>query len=195
MAFWDRFLTKGEELSTTIPLNLDIGMASYPDSNFESFAKEGYSKNEIVHACIRELATSAATPEYQVVAPSTEGGIIEIDRGILYDLMANPNPYSDWYSFIERLVTFLMVAGNAYVLKERSKGDQVTALYLLRPDRVTIVAGDYGAESFVYTVGGKDYGIEARNMCHLALPNPAGDVYGLSPLQVLARNVNLDLKD
>ena len=193
MAFWDRFLTKGEELSTTIPLNLDIGMASYPDSNFESFAKEGYSKNEIVHACIRELATSAATPKYQVVAPSTEGVIIEIEQGILYDLMTTPNPYSDWYSFIERLVTFLMVAGNAYVLKERSKGDQVTALYLLRPDRVTIVAGDYGAESFVYTVGGKDYGIESRNMCHLALPNPAGDVYGLSPLQVLARNVNLDL--
>jgi len=55
------------------------------------------------------------------------------------------------------------------------------------------VAGDYGAESFVYTVGGKDYGVESRNMCHLALPNPAGDVYGLSPLQVLARNVNLDL--
>ena len=50
LAFWDRFITKAEELSTTVPLNLDIGMASYPDSNFESFAKEGYSKNEIVHA-------------------------------------------------------------------------------------------------------------------------------------------------
>ena len=38
MAFWDRFLTKAEELSTTVPLNLDIGSAKYPDSNFESFA-------------------------------------------------------------------------------------------------------------------------------------------------------------
>jgi HK97 family phage portal protein len=193
LAFWDRFRTKAEELSTTVPLNLDIGMANYPDSNFESFAKEGYSKNEIVHACIRELATSAATPRYQVVAPSTEGGIIQIDRGLLYDLLTNPNPYSDWYSFIERLVTFLMVSGNGYVLKERAKSDQVSALYLLRPDRVTIVAGDYGAESFIYTVGGKDYSVEARNMCHIALPNPAGDIYGLSPLQVLSRNVNLDL--
>ena len=193
MAFWDRFLTKAEELSTTIPLNMDIGMAQYPDSNFESFAKEGYSKNEIVHACIRELATSAATPRYHIVAPSTDGGSIEIDRGLLYDLVNKPNPYSDWYSFIERLVTFLMVAGNGYVLKERAKSDQVSALYLLRPDRVSIVAGDYGAESYIYTVGGKDYSVEARNMCHIALPNPAGDIYGLSPLQVLARNVNLDL--
>ena len=194
MPFWDRFRTKAEqELSTTVPLNLDIGMASYPDSNFENFAKEGYSKNEIVPACIRELASSAASPRYFVSAPSTDGGSVEIDRGILYDLTSSPNPYNDWYSFIERLVTFLMVAGNAYVLKERAKSGQISSLYLLRPDRVTIVAGDYGAQSYIYDVGGKEYSIEAKDMCHLALPNPAGDIYGLSPLQVLSRNVNLDL--
>ena len=193
MAFWDNLLRKQQELSTTVPLNMDAGQASYPDANYANFANEGYSKNEIVHACIRELSVSAATPRYHVTAPSTDGGSIEVGRGLLYDLVTKPNPYNDWYSFIERLTTFLMVAGNAYVIKERSRGDSVTALYLLRPDRVTIVAGDYGAESYVYTVGGKEYGIEARDMCHLALPNPAGDLYGLSPLQVAARTVNLDL--
>lgn len=195
MAFWSGLFSKQEnqELSTTVPLNLDVGMASYPDVNYANFANEGYSKNEIVHACIRELATSAASPRYYVTAPSTDGGSVEIDRGLLFDLISAPNPYNDWYSFIERLTTFLMVAGNAYVIKERSKTNQVTALYLLRPDRVTIVPGDYGAESYLYDVGGTKYEIETANMCHLALPNPAGDVYGLSPLQVLARNVNLDL--
>ena len=193
MAFWDNLLRKQQELSTTVPLNMDVGMASYPDVNYENFANEGYSKNEIVHACIRELATSAAAPRYYVSAPTSDGGATAIERGLLYDLVTKPNPYHDWYAFIEKLVTFLMVAGNAYVIKERSRGDSVTALYLLRPDRVTIVAGDYGAESYVYTVGNKEYGIEARDMCHLALPNPAGDLYGLSPLQVAARTVNLDL--
>ena len=193
MAFWDGLFRKQQELSTTVPLNLDVGMASYPDVNYQNFASEGYSKNEIVHACIRELATSAASPRYYVQAPSVDGGSVEIERGLLYDLTTKPNPYSDWYSFIEKLVTFLMLAGNAYVIKERGKSDQVSAMYLLRPDRVTIVAGDYGAESYVYTVGGIVYGVEARDMCHLALPNPAGDIYGLSPLQVAARTVNLDL--
>ena len=192
MAFWDRFVGK-QELSTTVPLNLDLGQASYPDVNYDNFASEGYNKNEIVHACIRELAVSAATPRYYVTAPSTDGGSIEIERGLLYDLIAKPNPYSDWYSFTERLVTFLMVAGNAYVLKERSRGNQVTAMYLLRPDRVSIIAGDYGADGYVYEVGGKEYKIEADDMCHLSLPNPAGDIYGLSPLQVASRTVNLDL--
>jgi HK97 family phage portal protein len=194
LAFWDRFLTKAEqELSTTVPLNPDIGTATYPDSNFENFAKQGYNKNEIVHACIRELAVSAATPRYFVAAPSTDGGTVEVDSGLLYDLTSNPNPYNDWYSFIERLVTFLMVAGNAYVLKERAKSGQVSGMYLLRPDRVVIVPGDYGAASFIYDVGGRKYTIDPKDMCHLALPNPAGDIYGLSPLEVLARNVNLDL--
>ena len=193
MAIWDWLRSKQEQtLSTTVPLNLGTGAAEYPDANFENFATEGYAKNEIVHACIRELATSAAAPRYHVIAPSTEGGSIEIDRGLLYDLIAAPNPYHDWQSFIERLVTYMMVAGNAYVVKERANSTQVSALYLLRPDRVTIVAGNYGAESYVYTVGGAEYRIDAKDMCHLALPNPGGDIYGLSPLQVLARTVNLD---
>lgn len=194
MAIWDWLRSKQEQtLSTTVPLNLGTGTAEYPDANFENFATEGYAKNEIVHACIRELATSAAAPRYHVIAPSTEGGSIEIERGLLYDLIAAPNPYHDWQSFIERLVTYMMVAGNAYVVKERANSTQVSALYLLRPDRITIVAGNYGAESYVYTVGGAEYRIEPRDMCHLALPNPGGDIYGLSPLQVLARTVNLDL--
>jgi HK97 family phage portal protein len=193
LPFWDGLFRKQQELSTTVPLNLDVGQASYPDVNYASFASEGYSKNEIVHACIRELATSAASPRYYVQAPSTEGGSVEIESGLLYDLTTKPNPYSDWYSFVERLVTFLMVAGNAYAIKERGRNDQVSAMYLLRPDRVTIVAGDYGAESYIYTVGGTEYGVEGRDMCHLALPNPAGDIYGLSPLQVASRTVNLDL--
>ena len=194
MAFWDTLFRKQQpELSTTVPLNMGVGVASYPDANYENFASEGYGKNEIVHACIRELATSAATPRYYVSAPSTDGGTVEVDRGLLYDLTTKPNPYSDWYSFIERLVTFLMVAGNAYAIKERARNDQVSAIYLLRPDRVTIVPGDYGAQGYIYTVGSTEYSVDVRDMCHLALPHPSGDLYGLSPLKVLSRMVNLDL--
>ena len=193
MGFWDTWFTKQNELSTTVPLNMGAGIASYPDANYANFASEGYAKNEIVHACIRELSISAATPKYHITAPSRDGGIVEVGSGLLYDLITTPNPHTDWYSFIERLVTFLMVAGNAYAVKERGRNDQVNALYLLRPDRVAIVPGDYGARGYIYTVGGVEYSIDVRDMCHLALPNPGGDIYGLSPLQVLSRTVNLDL--
>jgi len=194
LPFWDSWFTKQtNELSTTVPLNMGVGTASYPDANYGNFASEGYGKSEIVHACIRELAISAATPKYHITAPSTDGGTVAVENGVLYDLVASPNPHSDWYSFIERLITFLMVAGNAYAIKERGRNDQVSAIYLLRPDRVAIVPGDYGARGYVYTVSGVEYSIDVRDMCHLALPNPSGDIYGLSPLQVLSRTVNLDL--
>ena len=199
MSFLDRFFPAalkqypGEEVGGTVPLNYDVGQATYPDASYANFASEGYGKNEIVHACIRELAVAAASPRYLIEAPSTDGGTVEVTSGLLYDLVTRPNSTDDWYSFIEQLVTYLMVAGNAYVYKERSRGNRVTALYLLRPDRVRIIGASYGAAGFVYDVGGKDYQIPVSDMCHLSLPNPAGDLYGLSPLQVLSRMVNLDL--
>ena len=60
LGFWDNWFTKQAELSTTVPLNMGAGIASYPDANYSNFASEGYAKNEIVHACIRELSISAA---------------------------------------------------------------------------------------------------------------------------------------
>jgi HK97 family phage portal protein len=180
------------DIGATVPLNYDIGNASYPDVSFANLASEGYVKSEIVHACIRELAVGAASAHYQVIAPSTEGGTVSVERGPLYDLMRRPNPAMSWYQFIEQFVTFLQVAGNVYTYKERDRGNRVTALQLLRPDRMRIVPGAYGAESYIYEVDGKDYRLPKDDVCHLALPNPGGDLYGLSPLQTLARTVNLD---
>ena len=136
MAFWDLLRKAPGDVAVSVPLNYDVGQASYPDASFESFASEGYGKSEIVHACIRELAVSAASPRYYVQAPAVDGGAVEVTTGALYDITSKPNPTSDWYAFIENLVTFLMVAGNAYTLKERTRSGKVSALYHLRPDRV-----------------------------------------------------------
>ena len=80
MPFWD-FLRKQEDVAVAVPLNYDVGQATYPDASFASFASEGYGKSEIVHACIRELAVSAASPRYYVQAPATGGGAVEITSG------------------------------------------------------------------------------------------------------------------
>ena len=200
MGLLDRFFTGSTkqlpsepEVAGTVPLSYSPGMASYPDSNFANFASEGYGKNEVVYSCIRELATGAATPHYFVQAPATDGGMVEVTNGLLYDLISRPNYDEDWYTFLEKLVTSLEVAGNAYVYKERSRGNQVTALYLLRPDWVKIIAGKYGADGYVWEMDGKEYPVAREDICHLRFPNPSGSLYGLSPLQVLARTVNLDI--
>ena len=85
------------------------------------------------------------------------------------------------------------MAGNVYVLKERNRTNKITALWLLRPDRVTIQSSDMGVNKYVYTIDGKEYHIPPADVAHMSFPNPGGDVYGMSPLSVMAKTVNLDL--
>ena len=182
-----------QDINATVPLTYSLDQALYPETNYLNFAKEGYGKNEIVHACIRELATSAASPEYMIEVPSSEGGMIEMTSGDLFQILQQPTPTQDWFQWIELLTTYLMVSGNVYVLKERHKTNKIGSLYLLRPDRITINGGSKGPESYTYEIGGTEYHIPKEDVCHLKLPNPSDDLYGLSPLKVLARAVNLDL--
>lgn len=125
--------------------------------------------------------------------PTSEGGFSELKSGDLYELMQHPTSNQDWATWLEELVTYLMVSGNVYILKERAKTRKITSLPLLRPDRMTINGGTHGAVSYTYEIGENEYTIPAEDVCHLGLPNPSGDLYGLAPLQVLARAVNLDL--
>ena len=182
-----------QEIGATVPLTYGLEQALYSDTTYLNFAKEGYGKNEIVHACIRELATSAANPRYMIEVPSVDGGMIELEKGDLPELLKNPTPSQDFYEWIELLITYLMVSGNVYVLKQRLKTTKIKSLFLLRPDRITINAGSEGPTSYTYEIGSSEYKIPADEIAHLSLPNPSEDLYGLSPLHVLARSVNLDL--
>jgi len=194
MAIWNLF-TKAtdDEIAASIPLVNDISQVQYPLDNYENFASQGYGKNEIVYACIRELSDGAASPRYYVGMDGPDGGIEEISDSPLAAIIKQPNQNEDFYQFIEKIVTFLQVAGNVYVLKERDRTNQVVKLWLLRPDRVSIVPQDRGQNTYVYEIDGKEYELAKEDISHLALPNPSGDVYGLSPLHILARTVNLDL--
>ena len=196
MAFWNNFfsVTKAPEtdIGTTIPLNTDIGNAANPDVSFANLAREGYAKSEIVNACIQKIAVGAAAARYFVEAPVVDGGTVEIDRGPLAELLERPNQNSDWFSFVEQFVTYLHTSGNVYTYKVRGRGRQIVELLLLRPDRIKIIPGPYGAEGYLYDVDGVERRIEVEDMCHMSLPNPSGDLYGLSPLQTLAKAVNLD---
>ena len=128
MSIWGRLTGKQEagDIAMTVPLVQDLSAAQYPTENYSNFATQGYGKNEIVNACIKELGTAAASPRY-FVQKTNASGMEEEDSSDtpLGRLFANPNPQSDMYSWVEQLVTFLYVAGNGYVLKERDRTNRV----------------------------------------------------------------------
>ena len=187
MGFLDRFIPArkaeaNEVIVSTVINATDNGFTS-PDASYGNFAREGYAGNELVFACIREIATSTAEAKLCLYDANHE----KIDNAPLAQLIAEPAEGMTQYEFLENLITHLQIAGNAYVLKERARVG-VVSLMLLRPDRMEVIPGG----GYSYEVGGKKYMIPAEDIGHLKFPNPNNDFYGLSPLQVLAKQINLD---
>ena len=187
MGFLDRFIparkAEANEAVVSAVINATDNGFTSPDASYGNFAQQGYAGNELVFACIREIATSTAEANLCLYDANHD----KIDNSPLANLIAKPANGQTQYEFLENLITHLQIAGNAYVLKERARVG-VVSLMLLRPDRMSVIPGG----GYSYEVGGKKYMIPAEDVGHLKFPNPNNDFYGLSPLQVLAKQINLD---
>ena len=178
--------------SMSLPLapQWDYGQAT---GSYAGFAAEGFNGNTIVNSAIREIATSASLPAYRLMAEDADGDDVEITDSEAALLLSDPNEGQAQADFVELLTVYLMVTGNTYVLRERNGSGHIVALRLLRPDRIEVKIDRAGMVSaYKYTIDGATYWLGADDVVHLKLPNPYDDVYGLSPLQVASRHVNLD---
>jgi len=169
-------------VSSVLNATTQTGTA-FPDASYSNFAREGYAGNELVFACIREIATSSSEAFLRYY--DRDGEVLETSP--VSNLIDRPAPGLTQYEFLENLITHLHIAGNAYVLKERARVG-IVSLLLLRPDRSEALPG----RGYQYYINGARYIIPAEDIGHLKFPNPNNDYYGLSPLQVLAKQVNLD---
>jgi HK97 family phage portal protein len=164
--------------------------------DFAHLGTDGYRASSILYSCIREISTSAAEPTLRVYSgedPQTHEPTSRPNDPLLA-LLTNPNPAQSSYEFLETLVTHLHVTGNAYAHKVRSRQSRVVELQLLRPDRVRIVPGAKGIiAGYQIIVGGRILDtLKAEDVIQFKFPDVSDDYYGLSPLAVAARTVDLD---
>ena len=171
-------------------------------NDIRSYAADGYSKNSLMYACIKEKATSFAALRPQVVR--RDGSVAA--RHPMTALLENPCDELDGQEFAELMMTQFEVAGNVYVRKVRVSsnterraeffGSAVQELELIRPDYVTIQPGNRSEQDvFVVTVEGRVVDrIPRRDMIHIKEPNLINDFYGLSKIALLVREGAIDLK-
>jgi HK97 family phage portal protein len=165
------------------------GRARWTPRDYAALAREGYSKNAIVHRAVRLIAESIGGLTFVLYE-----GAAERDAHPLLDLMARPNPRQDGASLLETIAAHLLLAGNAYVEAVGVAGEgaaQVRELYALRPDRMKVVPGPDGwPQAYEYTVAGQtvrfDQSAAQPPILHLTFFNPVDDYYGLSPLEAAA---------
>ena len=160
--------------------------------DYAAFSREGFMQNPVVYRCVRMIAEAAASIPIDLYA-----GDQELTDHPLLDLMRDPNPTQSRPDLLESWFSFLLVSGNAY-MEAVALGGTLRELYVLRPDRISIVPGADGwAASYDYTVAGHKVSYTddsvpgVRPILHQALFHPANDYYGLSPIEAAATAIDI----
>lgn len=171
---------------------LHYGQPATTPAKFDSLSKEGFNRNVWAYRCIMRIATSASN--IPILLYQKKGKkLVEIENHPLLDLMSKPNVYESGSDFIEKAIAFLLLSGNSYIeMNGPTKNGAPTELWCWRPDRTTIVPGGDYIKSFRYNVNGKEIDLPFDRMLHTKFFSPLDDFYGLSPISVASRTLDMD---
>ena len=170
-----------------------VGTEEAKTYKYADLAKEGYLKNAIVYRCVNEISKGASAVPFVL-----KSGDQIIEQHPLIDLLMRPNPLQSYSEFFNSLFGYVLLSGNAYILKVGSEMGSPKELHQLRPDRINIKgSGKAIPEKYEYMVNGRvnqTYMIDQENgfseLKHIKLWNPLDDYYGLSPMSAAAVEVD-----
>jgi len=160
---------------------------------YKDLAEEGYKKNAIVYRCVNEIAKGASSVDFNLKVADDV-----IEQHPVIDLLHKPNPLQSYSEFFQAIFGYLLLSGNAYIIKSGAEGGRPRELHLLRPDRVQIKgSGNPIPQRYDYIINGKVVNTYPVNpdtgesdLKHIKLWNPTDDYYGCSPLSAAAVEVD-----
>ena len=188
------FNIKPEETKQTGMMGyFGVGSTDIKKYNYQDLAKEGYLKNAIVYRCVNEISRGASAVPFVIKA-----GDQIIEEHPLIDLLNRPNPLQSYSEFFNSLFGYVLLSGNAYILKVGAETGTPQELHQLRPDRIVIKgSGSQIPDRYQYVLNGKihqQYEVDQENgfsdLKHIKLWNPLDDYYGLSPMSAAAVEVD-----
>lgn len=103
-----------------------------------------------VYACVRILAESIAGLPLHLYRYKGQGKEKALDHPLYTLLHDEPNPEMSSFVFREVLMCHLLLFGNAYAQVIRNGRGQVTALYPLLPNRMTVDRDEHGQLYYRY---------------------------------------------
>lgn len=160
---------------------------------YQDLAKEGYLKNAIVYRCVNEISKGASA-----VPLLLKNGDEIVEQHPIIELLNRPNPLQSYSEFFNSLFGYVLLSGNAYILKVGNELGAPKELHQLRPDRILIKgSGNSIPDKYEYMINGrvqKTYLVDQLNgfseVKHIKLWNPLDDYYGLSPMSAAAVEVD-----
>jgi HK97 family phage portal protein len=172
------------------------GKPVWSGREYEKFSDEGYIKNVIAHRSIAMIATGAASVKWQLCRVAN-GVKHDVKDHPILKLLNHPNPCDCGVEFFESLYSHRLIGGNAYIQAIRSAGELPQELFVLRPDRVSIIAGKGCVpQAYRYSVGenSRDFVVNRltgqSDVLHIKKFNPLSDWYGLSSMEAAAYSID-----
>lgn len=151
-----------------------------------------YQQSSWVHVAVSRIAEAGALVPLSVLRLDGEERV-EVERHPLELLLENPNPTMSRFELFESTLGYLELTGNAFWYLAGDSQGRPAQIYVLRPDRMTIVPHptNYVA-GYLYEVDGKQIPMDAVEVVHFKRWHPANDYYGLSPIEAARMAIDND---
>ncbi|MCY3864659.1 MAG: phage portal protein [Chloroflexi bacterium] len=141
-----------------------------------------YEQSPWVYIAINRIAEAAALVPLRVFRLEGEKRI-GIANHPLEQLLGNPNPLTSGFELLEQTIGSLELQGNAYWYLAGDASGVPQEIWVLRPDRVTIVPdATRVVAGYLYEVDGQYIPLDAIEVAHFRRWHPNNDFYGLSPI-------------
>ncbi len=171
--------------------NVAPGQAIWTPKDYASLAEAGYKNCAAVFASVSIVAKTGSRLRW--VHFDKAGN--ELEKSTLLALLARPNKRESGTRFMEKVYSFILLAGNSYLLKAHgiSLSEPPKFLYSLRPDRMKVIPGNWiePVAGWQYSAGSTPVQLKADDVLQITEFNPLDDWYGLSRVQVAAYQVDI----
>lgn len=168
------------------------GTPEWPNFNIYDLIQNGFEDNELIYACVRKIANTAAHANMILHEPQRgDEDLVEIEGPVSF-MLNEPNAEDTQFDFLDYIHTSLQVAGNAYVFKERA-GTQVVNLWPISPAEVTLIPGTRGVRGWKVRRRGLEWTVPPEDVKQLKFTSLSSQWFGMSPLRTAVKIANLDM--
>lgn len=154
-----------------------------------SFSNQ-YKRNIWVYICTKIISQNIAQLPLEAMSRTMTQGKPTVARlgpeHFLQDLLFRPNAFMGSFTMKFLTLAHLELTGDAFWYLGRLSGGKVGSIQVLRPTRVTVVAGEPGEDmvkGYLYRGGDEEIPLDVEDVIHFKYPNPNDDFRGQSTLE------------
>ena len=198
MSFWNRlFKPKVEDYSISSRYRFLMG----PTAAGKNVNERSAMQLTAVYACVRILAEGVAGLPLHLYKCGKNGSREKaVDHSLYFLLHDEPNPEMTSFVFRETLMTHLLLYGNCYCQIIRDGRGQVTALYPLMPNQMSVDRDEKGQLYYTYLRSGEEADTMKKGTVYLlpedVLHIPAlgfDGLVGYSPIAMAKNSIGMGL--